>query len=218
MKINLNQKYFFSKYNCDAYLINFRMFDLKIDKMFLHEEIIEKINLNENVKVESFEPLIATFFSENISNKFNEDIEIEEFYLLDGHHRWDYAISSNQTNKLNCILVNNKDVKIESYNFELNTTNNLFESCLDENGFQKVNNFDNSIRFKGQYYSSNRYPNKYSLYDFKRKIQKDNFIIPVGDKTIPNERIVNFTPIELNDLKNLENLLPPKSTWITPRI
>ncbi len=62
------------------------------------------------------------------------------------------------------------------------------------------------------------YNNKFLLYDFKRKIQKDNFIIPVGDKTIPNERIVNFTPIELNDLKNLENLLPPKSTWITPRI
>ncbi len=71
-------------------------------------------------------------------NKDRDDIEIDEFYLLDGHHRWDYAVRSNQINKLKFILVNNKDVKIESYNFELNTEIKAFESILDENGFVKV--------------------------------------------------------------------------------
>ncbi len=48
MKINLNQKYFFSNYDCEAYLINFENFDSKVDKMYLHEEIIEKIKITEN--------------------------------------------------------------------------------------------------------------------------------------------------------------------------
>jgi len=218
VKIKLNQKYFFSDYKCDAYLFNFETFDFKKDRVFLHEEINKRIKLTGNVKIESFEPLIVTSFNEDISNKIYEDIEIKEFYLLDGHHRWDYAKSSNQINKLKCILVNYKDVKIESYNFEINTNNKLFESCLEENGFQKVKNSNISIRFKEQYYSSKLYADIFSLYDFKRKIQKENFIIPVGDKTLPSNRIVNFTPIDLNDLLNLENLLPPKSTWITPRI
>ncbi len=62
------------------------------------------------------------------------------------------------------------------------------------------------------------YNNKNLLYEFKRKIQTSNLINPVGDKNIPEERIVAFTPVELKDLINLKNLLPPKSTWITPRI
>jgi len=218
VKIKLNQKYLFSNYKCEAYLINFESFDFKKDKMFLHEEINEKIKLTENIKLESFEPLIATSLFEDISGKFNKEIEIDEFYLLDGHHRWDYATSSNQTSKLKCIFVNYKDVKIESYNFEINTKNRLFESCLEENGFQKVNDFNNSIRFMEQNYSSKLYANKFSLYEFKRKIQKNKFIIPVGDKNVPNEKIVNFTPIDLIELTTLEKLLPPKSTWITPRI
>ena len=218
MKINLNQKYFFPNYDCEAYLISFENFDSKVDKMYLHEEITEKIKITENFCIENFEPLIVTFFNEKTSNKDRDDIEIDEFYLLDGHHRWDYAVRSNQLNKLKFILVNNKDVKIESYNFELNTEIKEFESILDANGFVKVISNENSLRFNEQYYSSELYNNKNLLYEFKRKIQTSNLINPVGDKNIPEERMVAFTPVELKDLINLKNLLPPKSTWITPRI
>ena len=218
MKINLNRKYFFPNYDCEAYLISFENFDSKVDKMYLHEEITEKIKITENFCIENFEPLIVTFFNEKTSNKDRDDIEIDEFYLLDGHHRWDYAVRSNQLNKLKFILVNNKDVKIESYNFELNTEIKEFESILDANGFVKVISNENSLRFNEQYYSSELYNNKNLLYEFKRKIQTSNLINPVGDKNIPEERIVAFTPVELKDLINLKNLLPPKSTWITPRI
>lgn len=218
MKINLNRKYFFPNYDCEAYLISFENFDSKVDKMYLHEEITEKIKITENFCIENFEPLIVTFFNEKTSNKDRDDIEIDEFYLLDGHHRWDYAVRSNQLNKLKFILVNNKDVKIESYNFELNTEIKEFESILDANGFVKVISNENSLRFNEQYYSSELYNNKNLLYEFKRKIQTSNLISPVGDKNIPEERMVAFTPVELKDLINLKNLLPPKSTWITPRI
>ena len=218
MKINLNRKYCFPNYDCEAYLISFENFDSKVDKMYLHEEITEKIKITENFCIENFEPLIVTFFNEKTSNKDRDDIEINEFYLLDGHHRWDYAVRSNQLNKLKFILVNNKDVKIESYNFELNTEIKEFESILDANGFVKVISNENSLRFNEQYYSSELYNNKNLLYEFKRKIQTSNLINPVGDKNIPEERIVAFTPVELKDLINLKNLLPPKSTWITPRI
>lgn len=218
MKINLNRKYFFPNYDCEAYLISFENFDSKVDKMYLHEEITEKIKITENFCIENFEPLIVTFFNEKTSNKDRDDIEIDEFYLLDGHHRWDYAVRSNQLNKLKFILVNNKDVKIESYNFELNTEIKEFESILDANGFVKVISNENSLRFNEQYYSSELYNNKNLLYEFKRKIQTSNLISPVGDKNIPEERMVAFTPVELKDLINLKNLLPPKSTWITPRV
>ena len=218
MKINLNRKYFFPNYDCEAYLISFENFDSKVDKMYLHEEITEKIKITENFCIENFEPLIVTFFNEKTSNKDRDDIEINEFYLLDGHHRWDYAVRSNQLNKLKFILVNNKDVKIESYNFELNTEIKEFESILDANGFVKVISNENSLRFNEQYYSSELYNNKNLLYEFKRKIQTSNLISPVGDKNIPEERMVAFTPVELKDLINLKNLLPPKSTWITPRV
>lgn len=218
MKINLNRKYFFPNYDCEAYLISFENFDSKVDKMYLHEEITEKIKITENFCIENFEPLIVTFFNEKTSNKDRDDIEIDEFYLLDGHHRWDYAVRSNQLNKLKFILVNNKDVKIESYNFELNTEIKEFESILDANGFVKVISNENSLRFNEQYYSSELYNNKNLLYEFKRKIQTSNLINPVGDKNIPEERMVAFTPVELKDLINLKNLLPPKSTWITPRV
>ena len=218
MKINLNRKYCFPNYDCEAYLISFENFDSKVDKMYLHEEITEKIKITENFCIENFEPLIVTFFNEKTSNKDRDDIEINEFYLLDGHHRWDYAVRSNQLNKLKFILVNNKDVKIESYNFELNTEIKEFESILDANGFVKVISNENSLRFNEQYYSSELYNNKNLLYEFKRKIQTSNLISPVGDKNIPEERMVAFTPVELKDLINLKNLLPPKSTWITPRV
>lgn len=218
MKINLNRKYFFPNYDCEAYLISFENFDSKVDKMYLHEEITEKIKITENFCIENFEPLIVTFFNEKTSNKDRDDIEIDEFYLLDGHHRWEYAVRSNQLNKLKFILVNNKDVKIDSYNFELNTEIKEFESILDANGFVKVISNENSLRFNEQYYSSELYNNKNLLYEFKRKIQTSNLINPVGDKNIPEERMVAFTPVELKDLINLKNLLPPKSTWITPRI
>ena len=218
MKINLNRKYFFPNYDCEAYLISFENFDSKVDKMYLHEEITEKIKITENFCIENFEPLIVTFFNEKTSNKDRDDIEINEFYLLDGHHRWDYAVRSNQLNKLKFILVNNKDVKIESYNFELNTEIKEFESILDANGFVKVISNENSLRFNEQHYSSELYNNKNLLYEFKRKIQTSNLISPVGDKNIPEERMVAFTPVELKDLINLKNLLPPKSTWITPRV
>ena len=218
MKINLNRKYCFPNYDCEAYLISFENFDSKVDKMYLHEEITEKIKITENFCIENFEPLIVTFFNEKTSNKDRDDIEIDEFYLLDGHHRWDYAVRSNQLNKLKFILVNNKDVKIESYNFELNTEIKEFESILDANGFVKVISNENSLRFNEQYYSSELYNNKNLLYEFKRKIQTSNLISPVGDKNIPEERMVAFTPVELKDLINLKNLLPPKSTWITPRV
>jgi hypothetical protein len=218
VKINLNQKYFFPNYDCEAYLISFENFDSKVDKMYLHEEIIEKIKITENFYTENFEPLIATVFNEKILNKDIDDIEVDEFYLLDGHHRWDYSVRSNQINKLKFILVNSKDVKIDSYNFELNTEINAFQSILDENGFVKVMSNENSLKFNKQYYSSEMYNNKNLLYDFKRKIQTNNLITPVGDKNIPEERIVSFTPVELKDLINLQNLLPPKSTWITPRL
>ena len=218
MKIYLNQKYFFPNFDCEAYLISFENFDSKVDKLYLHEEITEKIKITKNFYTENFEPLIVTSLNEKISNKDRDNIEIDEFYLLDGHHRWDYAVRSNQINKLKFILVNSKDVKIDSYKFELNTEINEFESILEENGFVKVIINENSLRFNNQNYTSEMYYNKNLLYDFKRKIQTRNLITPVGDKKIPEEKIVAFTPVALKDLVNLQNLLPPKSTWITPRI
>ena len=33
-----------------------------------------------------------------------------------------------------------------------------------------------------------------------------------------SSKLIKFTPLNPNDLLNVNHLLPPKSTWITPRI
>ena len=111
MKIYLNQKYFFPNFDCEAYLISFENFDFKVDKLYLHEEITEKIKLTENFFTENFEPLIVTSLNEKISNKERDNIEIDE----------------NEDKVMNTMNENIKNM------FDIDTGYNMFYTLSKEN-------------------------------------------------------------------------------------
>ena len=113
-----------------GYLSDFSNFDEGLVDVKLHEETILKNEIQDDTNFSKFEPIVLSLYPDKKINSKVINFETDELILLDGHHRWDYATSSNQTNKLKCIFVNYKDVKIESYNFEINTNNKLFIADL----------------------------------------------------------------------------------------
>ena len=56
------------------------------------------------------------------------------------------------------------------------------------------------------------------LYEFKKTLQDNEIIIPILKESKLSKKSVTFTPINPSDLISLDGLLPPKSTWITPRL
>lgn len=218
MKILLEQKFNFLNYSSDAFLIDFKHFNVNFDKMNLHEEISKEILDNDKNIIDTFEPIIAMTLVDKELLFLNNQVEINNFYLLDGHHRWNFALRTNQVSKLNCVLVSFSDVKIDSFKFQLNIEFNKFESLLNHNRFKISKLYSKSLKFNNLYYSSEIYKNKLDLYNFKRELQENNIITPIVDQNFASERVITFAPIEINEIVNLNYLLPPKSTWITPRI
>ena len=58
----------------------------------------------------------------------------------------------------------------------------------------------------------------YELYNFKKTMQENEMITPILDDKEDSSKIIKFTSLNPDDLININHLLPPKSTWITPRI
>ena len=49
-------------------------------------------------------------------------------------------------------------------------------------------------------------------------MQENEMITPILDNKESSSKLIKFTPLNQDDLININHLLPPKSTWITPRI
>lgn len=216
MKIEITGKYFFKKYNCEALLSDFSKFDSNCDKVFLHEEVIE--DFSDNVNINEFEPLIAMA---SLEGQFDENkyyYEVNDVYILDGHHRWNYAVASNQIQKLKCIFVDPKYVRVFSYIFELNCEVEIFNDLLSRNKFTISRKNFNTLRFENDYYSSPLFKTKFDLYKFKREIQNGQIIKPASANLLDVKNKISFAPLEVSEIISLKHLLPPKSTWITPRL
>ena len=67
-------------------------------------------------------------------------------------------------------------------------------------------------------YINKKVKNIYDLYYFKKSLQKNNIITPILEDVIETSTLVKFTSLKPEDLIYIDHLLPPKSTWITPRI
>ena len=74
------------------------------------------------------------------------------------------------------------------------------------------------IKFNDTYYSNPKHENISQLYKFKKTLQDTEKITPILDDSEETNDFLSFTPITPNDLLYINELLPPKSTWITPRI
>ena len=201
-----------------GYLSDFSNFDEGLVDVKLHEETILKNEIQDDTNFSKFEPIVLSLYPDKKINSNVINFETDELILLDGHHRWKYANRTDSVNKLKCILVNFDDIKIKSYFFRLNVKKEDFENLLIQYGFEKIENKSLGIKFNDTYYSNPKHENISQLYKFKKTLQDSETITPILDDSEETNDFLSFTPITPNDLLYINELLPPKSTWITPRI
>ena len=201
-----------------GYLSDFSHFDKGLVDVKLHEETILKNEIQDDTNFSKFEPIVLSLYPDKKINSKVINFETDELILLDGHHRWKYANKTDSVNKLKCILVNFDDIKIKSYFFRLNVKKEDFENLLIQYGFEEIENKSLGIKFNDAYYSNPKHENILQLYKFKKTLQDTEKITPILDDSEETNDFLSFTPITPNDLLYINELLPPKSTWITPRI
>lgn len=201
-----------------GYLSDFSNFDEGLVDVKLHEETILKNEIQDDTNFSQFEPIVLSLYPDKKINSKVINFETDELILLDGHHRWKYANKTDSVNKLKCILVNFDDIKIKSYFFRLNVKKEEFENLLIQEGFEEIENKSLGIKFNDTYYSNPNHENISQLYKFKKTLQDSETITPILDDSEETNDFLSFTPITPNDLLYINELLPPKSTWITPRI
>lgn len=201
-----------------GYLSDFSNFDEGLVDVKLHEETILKNEIQDDTNFSKFEPIVLSLYPDKKINSNVINFETDELILLDGHHRWKYANKTDSVNKLKCILVNFDDIKIKSYFFRLNVKKEDFENLLFQYGFEEIENKSLGIKFNDTYYSNPKHENISQLYKFKKTLQDTEKITPILDDSEETNDFLSFTPITPNDLLYINELLPPKSTWITPRI
>lgn len=201
-----------------GYLSDFSHFDEGLVDVKLHEETILKNEIQDDTNFSKFEPIVLSLYPDKKINSKVINFETDELILLDGHHRWKYANRTDSVNKLKCILVNFDDIKIKSYFFRLNVKKEEFENLLIQEGFEEIENKSLGIKFNDTYYSNPKHENISQLYKFKKTLQDSETITPILDDSEETNDFLSFTPITPNDLLYIKELLPPKSTWITPRI
>ena len=201
-----------------GYLSDFSNFDEGLVDVKLHEETILKNEIQDDTNFSKFEPIVLSLYPDKKINSKVINFETDELILLDGHHRWKYANRTDSVNKLKCILVNFDDIKIKSYFFRLNVKKEDFENLLIQYGFEETENKSLGIKFNDTYYSNPNHDNISQLYKFKKTLQDSETITPIFVDSEETNDLLSFTPITPNDLLYINELLPPKSTWITPRI
>jgi hypothetical protein len=218
LKFSNIKEYLFTPYNVTGYLSDFSNFDEGLVDVKLHEETILKNEIQDDTNFSKFEPIVLSLYPDKKINSNVINFETDELILLDGHHRWKYANRTDSVNKLKCILVNFDDIKIKSYFFRLNVKKEDFENLLIQYGFEEIENKSLGIKFNDTYYSNPNHDNISQLYKFKKTLQDSEIITPILDDSKETNDFLSFTPITPNDLLYINELLPPKSTWITPRI
>jgi hypothetical protein len=218
MKFTEISPYTFSSGNEIGFLTNMSTYDEKSDFVKLHEETIVENEISFDAQVDDFEPIVMALDPDVVMDSSSKSINSNKFFLLDGHHRWKFAKNKNYINKLKCILINFSDVKIKSYTFSLNVTEDHFYNFLYKSGFTKSKNQKRCLYFDDEEFSNLSYQNINELYEFKKTLQDKKIIIPILKESKLSKKSVTFTPINPSDLITLDGLLPPKSTWITPRL
>ena len=218
MKLTKLEKYIFVKFPVTGYKISLKNFDDNIDKIYLHEETLKEVNFNEEIDIASLDPIIATVSPNFLVNEDSKELDINNFYLLDGHHRVEYAKSKNLIPLLNCVLVNYDDVIIKPYDYETNLDLSEFISILNDNNFTESQEGSFNIKISNKIFVNKNIVSYKQLYEFKRLLQNKKIINPVLNNQYTNNLIVQFEALEKKELLSMDYLLPPKSTWIEPRI
>ena len=218
MKLTKLEKYIFVKFPVTGYKISLKNFDDNIDKIYLHEETLKEVNFNEEIDIASLDPIIATVSPNFLVNEDSKELDINNFYLLDGHHRVEYAKSKKLISLLSCVIVNFDDVIIKPYDFGTNLDLSEFISILNDYNFTESQEGSFNIKISNKNFVNKNIVSYKQLYEFKRLLQNKKIINPVLNNQYTNNLIVQFEALEKKELLSMDYLLPPKSTWIEPRI
>ena len=190
-------------------------------QIILHEETQDTYEQVEDINtVKAFPPLVFSYKDDLLQKEDLENfLELNKIYLLDGHHRFEHISLFNYDYFMPAVLISSENVKIDSYNSQINIDEKLFIEYLLENNFNDNISSRYFVEFNFTKYSSVDIHNIYDLYDFKRKLLETQIISPIrNDSNNIKNKIINFTPIKLTEFNHENYLFPPKSTWISPRI
>tara|TARA_B100000497_G_C7655998_1_gene394846 strand:- start:274 stop:939 length:666 start_codon:yes stop_codon:yes gene_type:complete len=221
MRINNFEKFTFnnSEIRGIKLLVNF---SLKNNvEIILHEETQDKYQQLKSIDVvKSFPPLLFSVDIDSADiNSLNIPKEVNTLTLLDGHHRLEHLSLYKYDHPVPVVLIANQDVSVESYNSEINTDEDEFVDTLLQNNYNNLISSEYCITFQNTTYVNEDVKSIYDLYDFKRKLIKQEIITPVQNDSVDvSTNIVDFTPIKLEEFYKEKYLFPPKSTWISPRI
>jgi len=218
LKITKLEKYIFVKYPVTGYKISLNNFDDNIDKIYLHEETLNEVSFNEEIDLASLDPIIVTVSPNFLVNEDSKELDINNFYLLDGHHRVEYAKSKKLISLLSCVIVNYDDVIIKPYDFGINLDLSEFINVLKDNNFTETQEGSFNIKISNKIFVNKNIDSYKQLYEFKRLLQNKKIINPVLNNRYTSNLIVQFEALEKKELLSMDYLLPPKSTWIEPRI
>ena len=180
--------------------------------IFPHEETVDDNRITNSI-IKNSAIVLGVIFE-----TFDDKLTIkDEIFILDGHHRFQYIIQNSIDDMFEVVLLNIYDIKIESHNSELLTTDDIFiNKIVSEKGFSQLIKSNFFISLNNVKYFSQNILDINELYLYKKKLLDESIISPFKNNDETDKSIVNFTPIALKNFrKNI--VFPYKSTWITPR-
>ena len=215
MENNYFTTYKFENYDVEGLKLEINFANAEFLEIKTHEDIDTPI---ENIE-EFFDPLLFGI-DENIKNIRNiDDLKGKKIILLDGHHRYEYLKRKDIDKFIEIVLISIDDVEILSYPSRLTIRKKEFEEIL------KNYNFSNSVSSKffvsldDVKFFNEEIEDIYQLYEFKNFCYVNEYISSTVDENQADDKdMVNFTPIKISEIVESDSLLPPKSTWITPRL
>ena len=180
--------------------------------IFPHEETVDDNRITNSIIKNSVIVLGVIF------ETFYDKLTIkDEIFILDGHHRFQYIIQNSINDMFEVVLLNIYDIKIESHNSELLTTDDIFlNKIVSEKGFSQLIKSNFFISLNNVKYFSQNFLDINELYLYKKKLLNESIISPFKNNDKTDKSIVNFTPITLKNFSK-DVVFPYKSTWITPR-
>ncbi len=180
--------------------------------IFPHEETINDNRITNSILKNSVIVLGVIF--ETIDKKLTIK---DKIFILDGHHRFKYIIQNSIDGVFDVVLLSIHDIKIESHNSELLTSDDIFLNKIkSEKSFSQKNKSSYYISLNNVKYFSNNIININELYSYKKQLLDQLIITPIKNSDKTNKSIVNFTPITSKNFSR-NRVFPYKSTWITPR-
>ena len=180
--------------------------------IFPHEETVDDNRITNSI-IRNSAIVLGVIFE-----TFNEKLIIkDEFFILDGHHRFQYIIKNSIDDLFEVVLLNIYDIKIESHNSELLTSDDIFlNKIMSEKGFSQRIKSNYFISLNNEKYFSQNMLDIRELYLYKKQLLNELIISPFKNNDKTDKSIVNFTPIALKNFSK-DVVFPYKSTWITPR-